>query len=117
DAETPTPASFTVTVGFLTAPVWQTIGAKGFIPEAIVSGSLKMYINPVTQQPYITYQLTKDAAGTSLTDPDKKVVVYKYDGTNWSSVGSAAGVSDYRAVDPVLAFDKTGTVYLAYRDY
>ena len=117
DADTPTPAVFTVAVGFLTAPVWQKVNNESWPMETAVSGSARLAIHPVTNLPYIVFQLSKDATGTSLATADKKVVVIRNTGTAWEYVGGAAGFSDGDARDPVIAFDKTGVMYVAYRDY
>jgi hypothetical protein len=117
DAEVLTPAVFTVTVTFLTSPVWQKVGQLSWPQEGIVSGSLKLAINPATNFPYITYQLSKDAAGVSYAAENKKIVVLGYSETGWEAIGAAAGLSEGDGRDPAIAFDKTGMPYVAYRDY
>jgi hypothetical protein len=115
DADVTVPAIFSVTVSFLTNPVWQKVGQLTWPKEGIVSGSMKLAINPATNFPYITYQLSKDASGTAYPAENKKVVTLGYSGTSWDAIGTAVSEGDGR--DPAIAFDKTGVPYVAYRDY
>lgn len=106
DAETPVPAGFTVTVGFLTAPVWQMIADQNTLSENIAVSTLRLAVHPVTNQPYVTYQISSS----------KKIGVSAYNGTTWESI-DGGGISEGEGREPMIAFDANGTLYVGYKDY
>jgi hypothetical protein len=84
---------------------WVTVGGAGFSGAAAVYTSLAVN-NSGT--PYVAYQ---DAS----TTPINKATVMKFDGTNWVPVGGA-GFSGAAAAYTSLAFNSSGTPYVAYQD-
>ncbi len=73
---------------------WVNVGTDGFSAGSIYF--LTMAFNPSTNEPYVAF---RDDGGNSA-----KATAMKFDGTNWTTVGSAgftAGAADY----PAIAFN------------
>ena len=115
DAETLDPETFTVTVIDIQNPEWVMIGNDLTVPTA---GNVRMAINPITNYPAIVYQRTgTDEAGVSIPTADRKIAAMAFNGTAWQALGDSRGISDYRADNASIAFDKSGNAYVGYKDY
>jgi hypothetical protein len=109
-----TPFQYSINLSFL-GRQWTLFGDNLTVPTA---AGIKMAVSPITGYPYFIYQRTgKDEAGVTIPNDNKKVAVMGYLGTEWKNIGSATGVSDFRADVPGIAFDKDGNPYIGYKDY
>lgn len=117
DADEPTPSVYVVKVIQQSAPEWQLALPATAFTYGLSAASIKMAVNPVDDMPYISYVLTKDATGVSYASENKRIGAVKYTGTGWSFIGNATGFSEAEGRDPVPAFDKNGSLYVAYKDY
>lgn len=105
---------FTVTVNFLTDPVWTKIGVN--ITGARTDG-LVMAINPITNKPYIAYQRDGVENGVTIDGAFEKATVAVYTGHSWEFPGGINGFSEDKAEDFSLAFDNVGTPYISFKDF
>ncbi|MGX5690049.1 hypothetical protein [Arcticibacter tournemirensis] len=106
---------YSVTITYIKEYEWQLIGSN-------VTGSgaagIKMAINPVTNLPAIAYQRTgTDENGASIATNDKKCAVAALTASGWQFLGEQKGVSEFRADNIAIAYDKAGNTYVAYKDY
>ncbi len=84
---------------------WMQVGTAGFSPSLAASTSLAI---DSSGTPYIAYT---DYAN------DGKVSVMKFDGANWVQVGAAGfSAGETELSRSSLAFDSSGTPYVAYMD-
>lgn len=114
DPGLPAPLQYTVNLSIL-GRQWVLFGDNLTITTA---AALKLAINPLDNNPYFIYQRTgKDENGTTLATDNRLVSVMGYNGTTWQHLGSATGVSDFRADATGIAFDSQGTPYISYKDY
>ena len=114
EASLTTPFEYKVNVVFL-GKQWELFGDNLTVPTA---ASPKLAINPLNSQPYFIYQRTgKDEAGASIATDNRKVAVMSYVGGQWQNLGDKLGVSDFRADAHTIAFNSTGELYIAYKDY
>jgi hypothetical protein len=89
----------------VTSRAWGSLGSSGFSGNA--AGEVNVAIAP-NGTPYIAYQ---DWGGT------QGMTVRRFDGTNWVLVGPANFSTFFQAAGgPSLAFDQSGTPYVAYID-
>lgn len=103
-----TPLTYSVKISFL-GPKWSRISNEDVITPGITGASIAT--NPVNGEPYITFRIDADK------DADRKVAVMKYSDGAWNYIGNKTGISDTRGDDPAIAFDESGTPYVAYIDY
>lgn len=115
DANFLTPINFTVSTYFL-GRQWSLIGDN--LTGLVTASGIKMAIHPFSNNPYFIYQRTgKDESGTAIPTDNRKVAVIGYNGTAWGNLGTATGISDFRADVPGIAFNSEGTLYVGYKDY
>jgi hypothetical protein len=115
DATITTAINYNVTSYFLGSQ-WVLIADD--LAKGVTTSGLKMAISPITNYPYFIYQRTgKDEAGVTIPTDSRKVAVMGFNGTTWQNIGAQTGVSEFRADVPGIAFDKDGTVHIAYKDY
>jgi hypothetical protein len=115
DPTVTTPINYNVTTYFLGSQ-WVLIAED--LTKGVTASGLKMAISPITNNPYFIYQRTgKDEGGVAIPTDNRKVAVMGFDGIKWQNVGPQAGVSEFRADVPGIAFDKDGTLHIAYKDY
>ncbi len=98
---------YTVTIGQEASAVWSKAGQF----DGDLAMEFIMKINPLTNEPYIAFQQSRDE-----TD-NRKAAMVKWSGGTWSFIGDQAGASDGRADDISFTFDKNGKIYMAYTDY
>jgi hypothetical protein len=84
---------------------WEQVGNTGF-PQTINAWDNSLAIDSVDNL-YVVY----DNNATGI-----KAAVEKFDGTNWTSVGSGQGFSIGTAFDPSLAIGLNNVPYVAYQD-
>lgn len=102
------PLSYQVKISYQ-GPQWSRIANEDVITPGV--GGPNIAINPVSGEPYIAYTIDADE------DEDQKVAVMRYSDGAWNFVGSKTGISESRGDDPVIAFDESGTPYIAYIDF
>lgn len=96
---------------------WQSIG-KVQLPGKFAPDAIKIYFNPVTQQPYIVYAYTESAGDSQRVDL-LAAGVMKFDGTSWLSIGKTIHIdsSSYPpSYLPSIGFDANGELYFTYSD-
>lgn len=109
-----TPFEYKVNVVFL-GKQWELFGDDLTVPTA---ASPKMAINPINSMPYFIYQRTgKGEDGLTIATDNRKVAVMGYVGGQWQNLGDKLGISDFRADAQTIAFNSTGELYVAYKDY
>jgi len=114
EASLTTPYQYSVSAIYL-GKQWELFGDNLTVPTA---GAPKMAINPVNNMPYFIYQRTgKDETGTSIATDNRKVAVMGYVSGQWQNLGDKLGISDFRADAHTIAFNSTGELYVAYKDY
>lgn len=114
EASLMTPLEYKVNVVFL-GKQWELFGDNLTVPTAT---SPKMAINPINNNPYFIYQRTgKGEDGLTIATDNRKVAVMGYVGGQWQNLGDKLGISDFRADAQTIAFNSTGELYVAYKDY
>lgn len=114
EASLTTPFDYKINVVFL-GKQWELFGDNLTVPTAT---SPKMAINPINNNPYFIYQRTgKGEDGLTIATDNRKVAVMGYVGGQWQNLGDKLGISDFRADAQTIAFNSTGELYVAYKDY
>jgi len=81
--------------------IWENVGTPGFVPLVL---DINLALNQ-SDQPYVAFE--------ELINDTLKVSVMNFNGTNWEYCGPR-GFSPGSASDVKIAFDQTGTPYVAY---
>ncbi|HXP51547.1 MAG TPA: hypothetical protein VN922_16440, partial [Bacteroidia bacterium] len=101
DGTTPTPNYLSVIK--YNGSKWVFVGAEGFSPGVAAFPSIA---TDKTGIPYVAY----------IDVTTGKIPVRKYSGTSWIYVGSSGGVTAQNSGEPSLAFNSSGTLYMAFTD-
>lgn len=109
-----TPAQYTVKLAIL-GRQWVVMGDN---LTKTAASSLKLAVNPLTNQPYFIYQRTgRDESDNAIPTDNRLVSVLGYNGTVWQHLGASTGISAFRADATGIAFTSLGIPYISYKDY